>query len=107
MIVDGQIHGGLTQGLAPALFEEIQYDENGNIQGGSFMDYLVPTAMETPSWEVAKTGDAVSAPPVRREGRRGKRDGGRAAGDRERGGRRAVASGCAARRHSDHGRSKV
>jgi carbon-monoxide dehydrogenase large subunit len=55
MIVDGQIHGGLTQGLAPALFEEIQYDENGNIQGGSFMDYLLPTAMETPSWETAKT----------------------------------------------------
>jgi aerobic carbon-monoxide dehydrogenase large subunit len=55
MIVDGQIHGGLTQGLAPALFEEIQYDENGNIQGGSFMDYLLPTAMEVPSWEVAKT----------------------------------------------------
>jgi aerobic carbon-monoxide dehydrogenase large subunit len=55
MIVDGQIHGGLTQGLAPALFEEIQYDESGNIQGGSFIEYLVPTAMETPSWEVAKT----------------------------------------------------
>ena len=55
MIVDGQIHGGLTQGLAPALFEEIQYDENGNIQGGSFMDYLVPTAMETPAWELDKT----------------------------------------------------
>jgi carbon-monoxide dehydrogenase large subunit len=55
MIVDGQIHGGLTQGLAPALFEEIQYDENGNIQGGSFMDYLLPTAMETPNWELDKT----------------------------------------------------
>ncbi|HET9728180.1 MAG TPA: aerobic carbon-monoxide dehydrogenase large subunit, partial [Acidimicrobiia bacterium] len=55
MIVDGQIHGGLTQGLAPALFEEIQYDENGNIQGGSFMDYLVPTAMEVPNWETGKT----------------------------------------------------
>jgi len=55
MIVDGQIHGGLTQGLAPALFEEIQYDESGNIQGGSFMDYLVPTAMETPNWELDKT----------------------------------------------------
>ncbi|HEU4642884.1 MAG TPA: aerobic carbon-monoxide dehydrogenase large subunit, partial [Gemmatimonadaceae bacterium] len=55
MIVDGQIHGGLTQGLAPALFEEIQYDESGNIQGGSFMDYLLPTAMETPSWELDKT----------------------------------------------------
>lgn len=55
MIVDGQIHGGLTMGLAPALFEEMQYDEVGNIQGGSFMDYLVPTAVETPKWETAKT----------------------------------------------------
>jgi len=55
MIVDGQIHGGLTMGLAPALFEEISYDDAGNIQGGSFMDYLVPTAMETPSWETDKT----------------------------------------------------
>jgi carbon-monoxide dehydrogenase large subunit len=55
MIVDGQIHGGLTQGLAPALFEEMSYDENGNNLAGSFMDYLVPTAMETPSWETAKT----------------------------------------------------
>ncbi len=55
MIVDGQIHGGLTMGMAPALFEEISYDEQGNIQGGSFMDYLLPTAMETPKWETAKT----------------------------------------------------
>ena len=35
-------HGGLTHGLAPALFEEIQYDENGNIQGGSFMQAALP-----------------------------------------------------------------
>ncbi|MGE5760057.1 MAG: molybdopterin cofactor-binding domain-containing protein, partial [Gemmatimonadota bacterium] len=55
MIVDGQIHGGLTMGMAPALLEEISYDENGNIQGGSFMDYLLPTAVETPKWETAKT----------------------------------------------------
>ncbi|MGE5732767.1 MAG: molybdopterin cofactor-binding domain-containing protein, partial [Gemmatimonas sp.] len=55
MVVDGQIHGGLTQGLAPALFEEMNYDENGNNLAGSFMDYLVPTAMETPAWETAKT----------------------------------------------------
>ncbi len=55
MIVDGQIHGGLTMGLAPALLEEISYDEQGNISGGSFMDYLLPTAMETPSWETDKT----------------------------------------------------
>ncbi len=55
MIVDGQIHGGLTQGLAPALFEEMSYDENGNNLAGSFMDYLLPTAMETPRWETEKT----------------------------------------------------
>jgi len=55
MIVDGQIHGGLTMGMAPALLEEISYDEGGNIQGGSFMDYLLPTAMETPKWETDKT----------------------------------------------------
>jgi aerobic carbon-monoxide dehydrogenase large subunit len=55
MIVEGQIHGGLTMGLAPALFEEISYDEQGNIRQGSFMDYLLPTAMETPKWETDKT----------------------------------------------------
>ena len=55
MIVDGQIHGGLTMGLAPALYEEITYDELGNNQAGTFLDYLVPTAVETPAWEVAKT----------------------------------------------------
>jgi carbon-monoxide dehydrogenase large subunit len=55
MIVQGQIHGGLSMGMAPALLEEISYDESGNIQGGSFMDYLVPTAMETPNWETDHT----------------------------------------------------
>lgn len=55
MIVEGQIHGGLTQGLAPALYEEMIYDEEGNLLNGSFMDYLLPTAVETPNWETAKT----------------------------------------------------
>jgi aerobic carbon-monoxide dehydrogenase large subunit len=55
MIVEGQIHGGLTMGLAPALYEEISYDEYGNILGGSFIDYLLPTAVETPKWETDKT----------------------------------------------------
>ena len=55
MIVDGQIHGGLTMGLAPSLYEQITYDELGNNLAGTFMDYLVPTAVETPAWEVAKT----------------------------------------------------
>jgi carbon-monoxide dehydrogenase large subunit len=55
MIVEGQIHGGLTMGLAPALYEEIVYDENGSNLSGSFMDYLLPTAVETPRWETGKT----------------------------------------------------
>jgi carbon-monoxide dehydrogenase large subunit len=55
MIVEGQIHGGLTMGLAPALLEEISYDEDGNMHGGTFMDYLLPTAVETPKWETGET----------------------------------------------------
>jgi carbon-monoxide dehydrogenase large subunit len=60
MIVQGQVHGGLTMGMAPALLEEISYDENGNNQAGSFMDYLLPTAVETPKWE---TGHTVTPSP--------------------------------------------
>jgi carbon-monoxide dehydrogenase large subunit len=55
MIVEGQIHGGLTEGLAIAFMQEIAYDEYGNVQGGTFMDYLIPTAVETPNWETDKT----------------------------------------------------
>jgi carbon-monoxide dehydrogenase large subunit len=55
MIVEGQIHGGLTMGFAPALMEEVQYDADGNIYGGTFMDYMVPTAVESPRWEVGET----------------------------------------------------
>ncbi len=55
LVVEGQIHGGLTMGLAPALFEEIVYDENGQNLSGTLMDYLLPTAVETPKWELGKT----------------------------------------------------
>jgi aerobic carbon-monoxide dehydrogenase large subunit len=41
--------------LGPALYEEIQYDESGNKFQGSFMNYLLPRAMETPNWETDKT----------------------------------------------------
>ena len=51
MIVQGQVHGGLTQGIAPAMYEEMIYDEDGNLINGTLMDYLVPTAVESPSWE--------------------------------------------------------
>lgn len=60
MIVQGQVHGGLTQGIAPAMYEELIYDEDGNILNGTFMDYLVPTAVESPSWE---TGHVVTPSP--------------------------------------------
>ena len=55
MIVEGQVHGGLTMGLAPALYEEIVYDESGQNLTSTFMDYLLPTAVETPDWETDKT----------------------------------------------------
>jgi carbon-monoxide dehydrogenase large subunit len=55
LIVEGQIHGGLTMGLAPALYEEIVYDENGQNLSGTFADYLLPTAVESPKWELGKT----------------------------------------------------
>jgi carbon-monoxide dehydrogenase large subunit len=55
LIVEGQIEGGLTMGLAPALYEEIVYDENGQNLTGTLSDYLVPTAVESPKWELGKT----------------------------------------------------
>jgi aerobic carbon-monoxide dehydrogenase large subunit len=55
MVVEGQIHGGLTEGLAIATMQEIRYDEQGNNLNGSFADYLLPTAVETPNWETDKT----------------------------------------------------
>jgi carbon-monoxide dehydrogenase large subunit len=55
MVVEGQIHGGLTMGLAPALYEQIVYDENGQNLSGTFADYLLPTAVESPKWETGKT----------------------------------------------------
>jgi aerobic carbon-monoxide dehydrogenase large subunit len=55
MIIEGQVHGGLTDGVGMALMEIIAFDEHGNCMGGSFMDYLIPTALEVPDWETAHT----------------------------------------------------
>ena len=51
MIIEGQVHGGLTEALAIAMGQIISYDKLGNVQGGSLMDYFLPTAVETPNWE--------------------------------------------------------
>jgi len=55
MIVEGQIHGGLADGIGMALMQAIAFDPEGNCLGGSFMDYLLPTAVECPSWELGAT----------------------------------------------------
>ena len=55
MIVEGQVHGGLADGIGMALMEVIAFDADGNCLGGSFMDYLLPTSLECPSWELGET----------------------------------------------------
>ena len=51
LIIEGQVHGGLTEAFAIAMGQEIAYDAMGNVKGASFMDYFLPTAVETPHWE--------------------------------------------------------
>ena len=51
MIIEGQIHGGLTEAFAVAMGQIIDFDANGNVLGASLMDYFLPTAVETPHWE--------------------------------------------------------
>jgi carbon-monoxide dehydrogenase large subunit len=55
MIVEGQIHGGLTEGYGTAAMELITFDEAGNCIGANFVDYLLPTAWETPKFELGET----------------------------------------------------
>jgi carbon-monoxide dehydrogenase large subunit len=52
MIADGQVHGGVAQGIGNALFEEIIYDGHGNIQTATLADYMPPTAREIPQLEL-------------------------------------------------------
>jgi carbon-monoxide dehydrogenase large subunit len=58
LIVEGQIHGGIAQGVAAALYEEGAYDEEGNLQTSNLVTYLVPSAVELPSFEL----DASTTP---------------------------------------------
>ncbi len=55
MVIEGQVHGGLTEAFAIAMGQEIAYDATGNVQGVTLMDYFVPTAVETPVWETDHT----------------------------------------------------
>ena len=51
-IVDGQVRGGVAQGIGAVLYEKATYDEDANLQSATYMDYLIPTAMEIPEIEV-------------------------------------------------------
>jgi len=55
MIIEGQVHGGLADGVGMALMEMIAFDEDGNCLSASLMDYLIPTALEVPDWETGYT----------------------------------------------------
>jgi aerobic carbon-monoxide dehydrogenase large subunit len=55
MIIEGQVHGGLTEALGIAMGQEIAYDEYGNVKNGSLLDFFLPTAVETPTWETDYT----------------------------------------------------
>jgi carbon-monoxide dehydrogenase large subunit len=55
MIVEGQVHGGLADGIGMALMQVMAFDQQGNHLGSSFMDYLLPTSLECPSYELGET----------------------------------------------------
>ena len=61
LILDGQIHGGVAQGLGNAFFEELVFDENGQLLTGTFMDYLLPTSLDVPRIDV---GHEVTPSPL-------------------------------------------
>ncbi|MDH4103999.1 MAG: xanthine dehydrogenase family protein molybdopterin-binding subunit, partial [Thermoleophilia bacterium] len=61
-IIDGQVHGGVTQGIAAALYEEGAYDEEGNLLTTTMTTYLVPSAAELPSYETDRTETAADNP---------------------------------------------
>jgi len=64
LIVEGQVHGGVAQGIAQALYEEAVYDADGNLTTGSFVDYLVPSAMDLPSFTTDRTVSPSTTNPL-------------------------------------------
>ena len=64
MLVDGQVHGGIAQGLGQALYEEVVYDENGQLVTGTLMDYAVPKAHQLPRYETDRTETPTDVNPL-------------------------------------------
>jgi aerobic carbon-monoxide dehydrogenase large subunit len=55
LLIDGQVHGGITHGLGQAMFERIHYNDDGQLVTGTFIDYAIPSAAELPSFECDRT----------------------------------------------------
>jgi CO/xanthine dehydrogenase Mo-binding subunit len=68
MLVEGQVHGGLAQGIAQALYEEVVYDEQGQLVTGSLMDYAVPKADQLPSFSLDRTETTTPVNPLGAKG---------------------------------------
>ncbi|WP_411277178.1 xanthine dehydrogenase family protein molybdopterin-binding subunit [Gaiella sp.] len=68
LIVDGQVHGGITQGIATALYEEAIYDEDGNLANGTMAMYLMPSAAELPSYQLDRTESKATDHPFGAKG---------------------------------------
>ena len=102
MIVEGQIHGGLTEGFGTAAMELITFDESGNCIGSTFMDYLLPTAWETPAFELHETVTPSPHHPIGAKGVGESGDGRLAGRVRERRDRRAPAARREEHRHAAH-----
>jgi aerobic carbon-monoxide dehydrogenase large subunit len=68
LILHGQVHGGIVQGIGQALVEEVRYDASGQVLTGSFMDYAVPRADLVPSFDIALTEDPTHGNPLRVKG---------------------------------------
>ncbi|MCX4480734.1 xanthine dehydrogenase family protein molybdopterin-binding subunit [Streptomyces cellulosae] len=64
MIVEGQVHGGLAQGIAQALYEEAVYDDDGNLLSGTMADYLVPSAVDLPDFVTDRTETPAESNPL-------------------------------------------
>ena len=64
LIVEGQVHGGLAQGIAQALYEEAVHDESGTLLSGSFAEYLLPTAVDLPSFTTDRTDTPAPGNPL-------------------------------------------
>jgi carbon-monoxide dehydrogenase large subunit len=64
MIVEGQVHGGIAQGVGQALLEGARYDETGQLVTASFMDYGMPRAADVPSFNVAMTNTPCTSNPL-------------------------------------------